>query len=66
MRFLILMSAGEIHDARVMPRESTETGQYGAAPAMADGRCPFPPAAHVRFSAHKMSVVDGPFPETKQ
>jgi hypothetical protein len=66
MQFLILMSAGEIHDACVTRRESTETGQHGTAPATADERPPFPQAARVRFSAHKLSVVDGPFPETKQ
>jgi hypothetical protein len=61
MQFLILLNAGK---ARVMPSEATETGEYGEAPAMAEHPCSR--TAPVRFSAHKMSVVDGPFPETKQ
>ena len=61
MQFLILVNAGE---PRVMPSEATKTGEYGEAPALAEHR--FPEAAPVRFSAHKPSVVDGPFPETKQ
>jgi hypothetical protein len=61
MRFLILMNDGK---ARVTPGDAAETREYGETPAMAEH--PFSQDAHVRFSAHRMSVVDGPFPETKQ
>jgi len=64
MQFLIRMTAGQTHEARVMPSEATATREYGEAPAMAEH--PFSQGTPVRFSAHKMSVVDGPFPETKQ
>ena len=50
-----------------MPSESAAVaGRSGEAGAKAEGHRRFPPAAPVRFSAHKMSAVDGPFPETKQ
>lgn len=63
MQFLILMNIGK---ARGTPREATATRECGEAPATAGGPHPLPPTAPVRFSARKMSVVDGPFPETKQ
>jgi hypothetical protein len=66
MRFLILTNAGKTNEAHMMPSELTAAGRSGEALAKAEGRYPFSPAARVRFSAHKMSVVDGPFPETKQ
>jgi hypothetical protein len=66
MRFLILMNAGKSSAARMLPSEVTKTGQYSEAPAKTERRHPFSPGARVRVSAHKMSVVDGPFPETKQ
>jgi hypothetical protein len=66
MRFLSLMDAGRVNEVRRIPRESMATGRSGEAHPRVGGPRTFSPAAPVRFSAHRMSVVDGPFPETKQ
>jgi hypothetical protein len=66
MRFLILINAGKTKEARMMPSVLTAAGRSGEARAKVGGPHPFSHAAPARFSARKMSVVDGPFPETKQ
>ena len=65
MRFPFLTDAGRTSEVRRLPGESS-AARSGEAPAKAEGPRTFAPAAPVRFSAHRMSVVDGPFPETKQ
>ena len=66
MRFPFLTDASRTGAARRMPGESSAAARSGKARANVEGPRPFSPAAPARFSAHKMSVVDGPFPETKQ
>ena len=67
MRFPFLTDAGRTGAARRMPGESSAAAaRPGKARAKVEGPRPFSPAAPARFFAHKMSVVDGPFPETKQ
>jgi len=66
MQFPIWTDAGGTGEACRAPSESAAAGRSGEARAKAEGPRRFPPAAPVRFSAHKMSAVDGPFPETKQ
>jgi hypothetical protein len=66
MRFRLLRDTGRTGEARGLPGESPAAARSGEARAKAEGPRTFSPAAPVRFSAHRMSVVDGPFPETKQ
>jgi hypothetical protein len=66
MRFPFLRDARRTSEARRLAGESPAAGRSGEARAKAEGPRTFSPAAPVRFSAHRMSVVDGPFPETKQ
>jgi hypothetical protein len=65
MRFLISTNAGKADQPRAIQSESA-AGRSGEARAKVEGSRPFPQTAPLRFSAHKPSVVDGPFPETKQ
>jgi hypothetical protein len=66
MQFPIWTDAGGTGEAFRTPREPAAAGRSGEARAEAEGPRRFPLAAPVRFSAHKTSAVDGPFPETKQ
>jgi len=66
MRFPFSRDTGRMSEAHRLPGESAAAARSGEAPAKAEGPRTFSPATPVRFSAHRMSVVDGPFPETKQ
>ena len=66
MRFPFLRDTGRTSEVHRLPGESAAAARSSEAPAEAEGPRTFSPAAPVRFSAHRMSVVDGPFPETKQ
>jgi hypothetical protein len=66
MRFPFLTDAGWSSGERRTPGESSAATRSGEARAKIEGPRPFSPPAPVRFSAHRMSAVDGPFPETKQ
>ncbi len=74
MRFMILIKANADSEAGVMPSEQllTEMGQYNEELAKAgimlagEGLKPSSQGARVRFSGKDRSVIDGPFPETKE
>jgi hypothetical protein len=74
MKFLILVKATKDSEAGVMPSEKllTEMGKYNEELVKAgillagEGLHPSSKGARVRFSGTKRTVVDGPFPETKE
>ena len=74
MKFLILVKATKDSEAGVMPSEQllTEMGQYNEELVKAgillagEGLHPSSKGARVRFSGTTRTVVDGPFPETKE
>jgi hypothetical protein len=74
MKFLILVKATNDSEAGVMPSEKllTEMGTYNEALVKAgillagEGLHPSSKGARVRFSGTTRTVVDGPFPETKE
>jgi hypothetical protein len=74
MRFMIIVKANEKSEAGVMPSERllTEMGKYNEELVKAgvllagEGLHPTSKGARVRFSGSKRTVVDGPFPETKE
>src|ERR671924_1464326 len=74
MRFMVLVKATEASEAGVLPDETllTEMSQYNEELANAgvllagEGLHPSSKGARVRFSGEKRTVIDGPFPETKE
>ena len=74
MRFMILVKATKKSEAGVLPDEKllTEMGKFNEelvkAGIMLDGEGLHPTSkgARVRFSGSKRTVIDGPFPETKE
>lgn len=74
MRFMIIVKASKDSEAGVMPSEQllTEMGKFNEDLVKAgvmlagDGLHPSSKGARVRFSGEKRTVIDGPFPETKE
>jgi hypothetical protein len=74
MRFMILVKANKDSEAGVMPSERilTEMGKFNEELVKAgvmlagEGLHPSSKGARVRFSGGKRTVIDGPFPETKE
>ncbi|HEX6938142.1 MAG TPA: YciI family protein [Longimicrobiales bacterium] len=74
MRFMMLVKADERSEAGVMPTEEefAKMGRYNEELVKAgvllagDGLHPSSAGARVRFSGGKPTVIDGPFPETKE
>jgi hypothetical protein len=73
MRFMILVKADKDSEAGVLPDEKllTEMGKFNEELVNAgvmvagEGLHPSSKGARVRFSGDKRTVIDGPFPETK-
>ena len=73
MRFMVLVKADKNSEAGVMPSEKllADMGQYNEELMKAgvllagEGLHPSSKGARVKFSGAKRTVVDGPFPETK-
>jgi hypothetical protein len=73
MRFMVIVKADKNSEAGVMPDEKllSEMGKYNEELARAgvllaaEGLQPSSTGARVRFSGAKRTVVNGPFPETK-
>jgi hypothetical protein len=74
MRFMVLVKANKDTEAGVLPDERllTEMGKYNEELAKAgvllagEGLHPSSKGARVKFSGAKRTVIDGPFPETKE
>lgn len=74
MRFMIMIKANQDTEAGVMPSEALlrEMGEFNEQLVKAgvmlagDGLHPSAKGARVKFSGSARSVVDGPFPETKE
>jgi hypothetical protein len=74
MRFMVLVKASKDSEAGVMPSERllTEMTKYNEELVKAgimlagEGLHPSSKGARVRFSGDKRTVIDGPFPETKE
>jgi hypothetical protein len=74
MRFMILVKATKDSEAGVLPSQEllTEMGKFNAELVKAgvmiagEGLHPSSKGARVRFSGAKRTVIDGPFPETKE
>ncbi|HEY5970990.1 MAG TPA: YciI family protein [Pseudoxanthomonas sp.] len=74
MRFMVMVKATQDSEAGVMPSEQllTEMGKYNEELVKAgvllagEGLQPSSKGARVRFSGNKRTVIDGPFPETKE
>jgi hypothetical protein len=74
MKFMILVKADKNSEAGVLPDEKllTEMGKYNEKLAKAgvlvaaEGLHPSSKGARVKFSGQKRTVIDGPFPETKE
>ena len=74
MRFMVIIKADAKSEAGQMPSERvlTEMGRYNEELVKAgvmlagEGLHPSAKGARVRFSGAKRTVVDGPFPETKE
>jgi hypothetical protein len=74
MRFMILIKADKDSEAGVMPDEQllTEMGKFNEELVKAgvmlagEGLHPSSKGARVKFSGDKRTVIDGPFPETKE
>jgi hypothetical protein len=74
MRFMILVKASRDSEAGVMPSQEllTAMGKYneelGKAGILVEGQGLHPSSrgARVKFSGHRVTVVDGPFAETKE
>lgn len=73
MRFMVMVKADKNSEAGVMPSEQllAEMGKYNEELVRAgillagEGLHPSSKGARVRFSGSKRTVIDGPFPETK-
>ena len=74
MRFMLLVKSDANSEAGVMPSQEllTEMGKYNEELVKAgvllagEGLHPSSKGARVKFSGSKRTVVDGPFPETKE
>jgi hypothetical protein len=74
MRFMIIVKATKDSEAGVMPSEQllAEMGRYNEELAKAgvllagEGLHPTSKGARVNFSGNTRTVIDGPFPETKE
>jgi hypothetical protein len=74
MRFMILVKASKDSEAGVLPSQQllTEMGKFNEELAKAgvliagEGLHPSSKGTRVRFSGAKRTVIDGPFPETKE
>ncbi|HEV8113474.1 MAG TPA: YciI family protein [Planctomycetota bacterium] len=74
MRFLVMVKATKASEAGEMPSEKllTDMGKFNEELSKAgvllaaEGLHPSSKGARVRFSGSKRTVVDGPFPETKE
>ena len=74
MRFMVIVKANAQSEAGEMPSERllTEMGKYNEELVKAgvmlagEGLHPSSRGARVRFSGSKRTVIDGPFPETKE
>jgi hypothetical protein len=74
MRFMILVKADKNSEAGVLPDEKllADMGKYNEELAnagvlvSAEGLHPSSRGARVRFSGDSRTVIDGPFPETKE
>ncbi len=74
MRCIVIVKANKDTEAGVMPSEQllSEMGQYNEALVNAgimlsgEGLHPSSKGARVRFDGNKRTVIDGPFPETKE
>ena len=74
MRFMVIIKADARSEAGEMPSQRllTEMGKYNEKLVRAgvllagEGLHPSSKGARVRFSGSKRTVVDGPFPETKE
>ena len=74
MRFMVIVKADKNSEAGVMPDEKllAEMGNYNEELAKAgimlagEGLHPSSKGARVKFSGSKRTVIDGPFPETKE
>lgn len=74
MRFMVLVKANEESEAGVLPSEEilTAMGKYNEELVKAgvmvagEGLHPSSRGVRVRFSGNERTVVDGPFPETKE
>ena len=73
MRFMVMVKADKNSEAGVMPSEQllADMGKYNEELVRAgvllagEGLQPSSKGARVRFSGTKRTVIDGPFPETK-
>jgi len=74
MRFMVMIKANADSEAGVMPSQQllAEMGKYNEELVRAgvmlagEGLHPSSKGSRVRFSGSKRTVVDGPFPETKE
>lgn len=74
MRFMVIIKADKNSEAGVMPDQKllTEMGSYNEELVKAgvmlagEGLHPSSKGARVKFSGAKRTVIDGPFPETKE
>jgi hypothetical protein len=74
MRFMVIVKANKDSEAGVLPDERilTEMGKFNEELVKAgvmlagEGLHPSSKGARVRFSGTKRTVIDGPFPETKE
>jgi hypothetical protein len=74
MRFMVIVKASKDSEAGVMPSEQLlrEMGDYNETLVKAgvmlagEGLHPSSKGARVRFNGDKRTVIDGPFPETKE
>jgi len=74
MRFMVMIKANADSEAGVMPSQQllVEMGKYNEELVRAgvmlagEGLHPSSKGSRVRFSGSKRTVVDGPFPETKE
>src|SRR3954471_241244 len=74
MRFMVIVKASEESEAGVLPDEKilSEMGKYNeelvkaGVMLAAEGLHPSSKGARVKFSGGKRTVIDGPFPETKE
>ena len=74
MRFMILVKASKASEAGVLPSQQllTEMGNFNEELVKAgimlagEGLQPSSKGARVRFSGRERTVIDGPFPETKE
>lgn len=74
MKFMVIVKANKDTEEGVMPSEEllTEMGKYNEELVKAgimlagEGLHPSSKGARVKFSGDKRTVVDGPFPETKE